>query len=181
VWWKSKRRFPPGYLFLWSWLLVPILLPTLISFVKPVFFYRYLVFTSVPILIIVVWGISLLKKELLYALATLLLLVYLKTDYLIFARYPRTMREELAAAFAASEPPSSEVPVFTYLPSFAEVYFYTGQRAPVKVVPLGLVQFSGKSLLDKYVAKGLVEIVEPDESQSYWEFDQGPTAQFHGN
>jgi uncharacterized membrane protein len=182
VWWKHKRRFPPGYLFLWSWLLVPILLPTLISLIyRPVFFYRYLVFTSVPILLITVWGLASLKKELLYVLAGLLLIFYLKTDYLIFSRAPRSMREELAAAFASPQPPSSEVPVFTYLPSFAEVYFYTGQQAPVKVVPLGLVQFSGRSLLDKYEKKGLVEIVEPDPTQSYWEFDQGPTTKFHAN
>ncbi|MBU0576330.1 hypothetical protein KJ654_01570, partial [Patescibacteria group bacterium] len=75
--------------------------------------------------------------------------------------------------------PSEEIPVFTYLPSFAEVYFYTGQRAPVKVVPIGLVQFSGRSLLDKYVEKGLVEIIEPSKGQAYWEFDQGPTSKFH--
>ena len=179
VWWKNKRRIPREYLFLWSWLIVPVLLPTLLSFYKPVFFYRYLVFTSVPILMIAAWGVIVLKKELLYVLAALLFIFYLKTDYLIFSNAPRSMREELRAAFNAETPPSGEVPVFTYLPSFAEVYFYTKQQAPVKVVPLGLVQFSGKSLLDKYEEKGLVEITEPTLGQSYWEFDQGPTSEFH--
>jgi uncharacterized membrane protein len=179
VWLKNKRQFPRGYIFLWSWLLVPILIPTLMSFLTPVFFYRYLVFTSVPIIIISAWGLSSIKKELLYVLGALLLVFYIRTDYRIFDRYPRSMREELADAFAAEQKPSEEAPVFTYLPSFAEVYFYTGQQAPVKVVPIGLVQFSGRSLLDKYEEKGLVEIIEPTEDQVYWEFEPGPKAKFH--
>jgi len=179
VWLKNKRQFPRPYLYLWSWLVIPVLIPTLMSFLTPVFFYRYLVFISVPIILITAWGFSTLKKELLYVLGALLLVFYVKTDYRIFARFPRSMREELGAAFASENAPSEEAPVFTYLPSFAEVYFYTGQRAPVKVSPLGLVQFSGKSLLDKHVEKGLVEIVDPAEDQTYWEFDQGPTSEFH--
>ena len=181
VWLKNKRQLPRPYLFLWSWLVVPVLIPTLMSFLTPVFFYRYLVFTSVPIILIIAWGISTLKKELLYALGALLLVFYIRTDYRIFNRFPRSMREELGAAFAGDQPPSEEAPVFTYLPSFAEVYYYTGQRAPVKVSPLGLVQFSGKSLLDKHVEKGLVEIIDPVEGQAYWEFDQGPTSKFYSN
>jgi uncharacterized membrane protein len=181
VWRSNKHRFPKAYLFLWSLLIVPVLLPTLISLYKPVFFYRYLVFTSVPILVITAWGVTALKKELLYVLAGVLLFFYLRTDYLIFAQFPRTMREELATAFASQQVPTETVPVFTYLPSFAEVYFYTGQKAPVKVVPVGLVQFSGRSLLDKYEEKGLVEIVEPTAGQSYWEFSPGPTSKFHQN
>lgn len=176
---KNKRQLPRPYLFLWSWLVVPILIPTLMSFITPVFFYRYLVFTSVPIILIVAWGLSTVKKELLYGLGALLLVFYIKTDYRIFDRYPRSMREELGAAFESQIAPSEAVPVFTYLPSFAEVYYYTHQQAPVKVVPLGLVQFSGKSLLDKYVEKGVVEIVEPSAEQTYWEFKQGPTSELH--
>ncbi|MBT3249434.1 MAG: hypothetical protein HN846_03075 [Candidatus Pacebacteria bacterium] len=181
VFFKSKRQLPRPYIFLWSWLVVPVLIPTLMSFLTPVFFYRYLVFTSVPIILITAWGLSALKKELLYALAALLLVFYVKTDYRIFDRFPRSMREELGAAFEAEQAPSEEAPIFTYLPSFAEVYYYTYQQAPVKVVPLGLVRFSGKSLLDKYVEKGLVEIVEPAEGQVYWELEKGPTSEFHGN
>jgi len=180
VWLKNKRQLPRPYIFLWSWLVVPVLIPTLMSLLTPVFFYRYLVFTSVPIILIIIWGLSTIgKKKVLYAFGTLLLIFYIRTDYRIFARFPRSMREELRAAFASENMPGDEAPVFTYLPSFAEVYYYTGQRAPVKVVPLGLVQFSGKSLLDKYEEKGLVEIIEPTQDQVYWEFDQGPTSEFH--
>ncbi len=179
VWLKNKRKFPKAYLYLWSWLVVPVLIPTLLSFLTPVFFYRYLVFTSVPIILIITWGLSSVRKEVLYALGALLLVFYIRTDYRIFARFPRSMREELGEAFSSENVPSEETPIYTYLPSFAEVYFYTEQRAPVKVSPLGLVQFSGKSLLDKHVEKGLVEIADPTEDQSYWELDQGPTSEFH--
>jgi len=179
VYLKNKRQLPRPYIFLWSWLVVPVLIPTLMSFLTPVFFYRYLVFTSVPIILIITWGLSAFKKEVLYALGALLLVFYVKTDYRIFDRFPRSMKEELGAAFEAEQVPSDEAPVFTYLPSFAEVYYYTHQRAPVKVMPLGLVQSSGKSLLDKYEEKDLVEITEPAEGQAYWEFDQGPTSEFH--
>jgi uncharacterized membrane protein len=177
--WLKEKKLPRPYVYLWSWLVIPVLIPTLMSFLTPVFFYRYLVFTSVPIILIIIWGLSSVKKELLYVLGAALLVFYVRTDYRIFARFPRSMREEMATAFESEVVPSEEAPVFTYLPSFAEVYYYTGQRAPVNVSPLGLVHFSGKSLLDKHVEKGLVKIIDPAEDQVYWEFDQGPTSEFH--
>ena len=176
---SKKKKLPRAYILLWSWLVIPVLIPTLLSLVTPVFFYRYLVFTSVPIILIIIWGLSSVRKQILYLLAGLLLVFYVRTDYRIFARFPRSMREEIGTAFESETPPGEDTPIFTYLPSFAEVYFYTHQQAPVRVAPVGLVQFSGKSLLDKHVEKGLVEIVNHGENQVYWEFDQGPTSEFH--
>jgi hypothetical protein len=185
VWLKNKAKLPKGYVLLWVWWLVPLAIPTLISFYKPVFFYRYLVFTSVPILLIIFWGLSVIKKELAYILGVVLMIFYLRTDYLIFAKFPRSFREEVQSVFNTQTPPGEQAPIYTYLPSFAEVEFYVnfsdgqkGDRAPVKVVPEGLVQFSGRSLLDKYEALGLVEIKEPTED-TYWELNQGPTSKLH--
>lgn len=178
VWFKNKRRVSKPYWLMWCWWLVPVLIPTLISLVMPVFFYRYLVFTSVPIIIIVVWGWSALGKKALYVLAVLLLVFYVRTDYRIAARFPRSMREEVAVAFATSTPPSGEVQIYTYLPAFAEVYHYAGDLVPVKVRPIGLVHFSGRSLLYHLRDKGRVEIVEPGEGEAYWEFEPGPESKF---
>lgn len=224
---QARHHLPEGYILLWFWWLIPVILPSLISLIKPVFFYRYLVFTSVPILLILLWGARAIKKELLYVVGALILLFYLKTDWLIFNDYPHSMREEMAAVFivdgsdgdgsngdssndkdtsdanenspenlpenSPKNSPSAEQPIYTYLPSFAEVYFYVqveapaegndlgrgelGTAVPVKVIPEGLVQFSGRSLLDKYVEKGLVEIKNPDADESYWHFEPGPKSE----
>ncbi len=186
---KQGCRLPEGYILLWFWWLVPVILPSLISFIKPVFFYRYLVFTSVPIIFILLWGAQVVKKELIYLVGGLLLVAYLRTDWAIFNDYPHSMREEVATVFASQTPPNEERAVYTYLPSFAEVYFYVqtqapmksgqiGTSLPVKVIPEGLVQFSGRSLLDKYIELGLVEIKSPAEDETHWLLEPGPKSQF---
>jgi hypothetical protein len=109
-----------------------------------------------------------------------MVLLSTSTDRLILTRAPYGFRQELAEkVFNAPVPPSEDVKIYTYLPSFAEVYYYADERVPVVVVPEGLVQFSGQSLLDKYVELGLVTIENPPTDKAYWEIGPEKTSKFH--
>ena len=65
----------------------------------------------------------------------------------------------------------------TVLPSFAEVLYYKNRnnlQNELVVLPEGLVQFSGKSLLDAYAAKGIVRIDDYPNGR-YYELRPGPS------
>lgn len=218
-------------IFLFTWLLIPTLIPTLISLKLPIFFYRYLIFSSIPIIFLLVKSLSELSTKIAYTaknsitlcvkafgvfqawilgnmpgvknekarwlrsleaenvwfvnrrvveifilllLTTPIIWIYLKTDLKIFQKYPQTFRQEKARL---QEKLSSTKTLYTVLPSFAEVTYYFGQNYQIRVLPQGLVQFSGKSLLDAYVAKGKTKITQP-LSDSYFLLKPGPQS-FH--
>jgi hypothetical protein len=68
---------------------------------------------------------------------------------------------------------SSDI-IFTFLPSFAEVAYYNKGQLKIIVSKTGLVQFSGKSLLDIFVSQNRAEIGD-SPSQRYWQVEPGPT------
>jgi len=76
------------------------------------------------------------------------------------------MREATAELYQTKV--EGDAPVYTVLPSFAEVMYYTSPHDQVVVLPEGLVQFSGKSLLDAYVRLGYTTIEEAPTDSSYW-------------
>lgn len=84
------------------------------------------------------------------------------------------MREEVAKLYETKIP--GDGPVYTVLPSFAEVTYYVGDKDEIKVLPEGLIQFSGKSLLDAYVRLGKTEIVEA--VPPYWLLEPGPKSTY---
>lgn len=158
------------YLFLLTWLIVPTLLPTLISIVFfPVFFYRYLIFSSLPILLLAVDAVSNINRKVAFAFLSSIALLYTIQDYGIFSKSPYSVREERVKVLEMVEPDST---IYTVLPSFAEVMYYLADDYDVKVSPEGLIQFSGKSLLDAYVRLGYTEIIEP--TGNYWIIKPGP-------
>ena len=173
----GKKHWPKGYIFLWMWLLVPVVLPSLISLYRPVFFYRYLIFSTIPILLISLWGLYALRDSLAFGAGAFVLALYLSINVLSFGRYPHTMREELDNIF--EETPTQDFKLVTVLPSFAEVMYYNQGRKIVQVLPLGLVQFSGKSLLDAFVRQGKIEVKDAGEDETYWLIEPGPTSTFH--
>lgn len=166
-----KMDFPKHYRFLVTWLITPTLIPTILSLlVAPIFFYRYLIFSAIPILILTIQACQRLPKKVLLTLVAIILVAELYVDYHIFAQYPRSMREEIELLYQIKQPGSD--PVYTVLPSFAEVVYYIGNKDQVKVLPVGIIQFSGKSLLDAYVRLGKTEIVQPEVP--YWLLEPGP-------
>ena len=165
------KTYPRGYVMLWLWLVVPVVIPTLLSVYRPVFFYRYLIFSAIPILALCVWGVEAMGRKAAYGLLMVLAGIYVSINILSFMRYPYSMREELEAKTGK---------LVTVLPSFVEVKYYSRGRE-VQVLPLGIVEFSGKSLLDAFVAKGEVKIQEPEANESYWLIEPGPKSQFYEN
>lgn len=171
------KRFPKAYVYLWIWLVVPVVIPSVISVVfRPIFFYRYLIFCSIPIVMIVVWGLASVRTSVACGGGAFLLAFYLSISALNFAQFPYSMREEIDKVFA--DPRKKELLV-TVLPSFAEVMYYDHGRLSVQVLSEGIVQFSGKALLDELVQLGRVTIAAPDPKISYWFIQPGPYSDYH--
>lgn len=159
---RKKLKF---YSYLWFWFIIPALLPTLVSLYTPVFFYRYLTFSIIPIVFISLWAFKLIKKEFVYLVVAMLAFMFIKTDFEIWNYSPYSMREEMAKI--RQDSPTDDYVIMTYLPAFAEVEYYNAQEHPLWVSPEGLVHFSGQALLDAYVEKGMATIGEP-EGVNYW-------------
>lgn len=165
-----KGKLTRPYLFLLTWLIIPTLLPTLISiFFFPVFFYRYLIFSSLPILLLCVDAVSHVNRKVATIFLASIMILYLAQDYTIFKKSPYSIREERLKVLEIVEPGTT---LYTVLPSFAEVMYYLDDDYQVLVSPEGLIQFSGKSLLDAYVRLGYTDIVEPEGE--YWIIKPGP-------
>ena len=80
------------------------------------------------------------------------------------------MREAFALIDKDSYPADT---IFTFLPSFAEVAYYNKDQLKIIVSEEGLVQFSGKSLLDALVQQGRAEIGKPPSGR-FWLVEPGP-------
>ena len=176
VWWRY-RLWPRAYVYLWIWLVVPVFIPTIMSLAyKPVFFYRYLIFCSMPMLLIVVWGLASVRKSVACGVTAFLLAFYLSINGLNFARFPHSTREEMHSVLADTRQAKMLV---TLLPSFAEVMFYNRGQFPVLVLEEGIVQSSGKALLDAYVRMNLVVVGKVPKDQFYWFIKPGPVSEYH--
>lgn len=162
-----KKNLTREHAFLLAWLLVPTLLPTILSFLLfPFFFYRYLIFSAIPLLILFVYFLKEFPRAFLILGVVLVLYLQLRVDWAIFNQHPRSMREATRELYQIKAP--GDGPVYTVLPAFAEVMYYTAPYDRIIVTPEGLVQFSGKSLLDAYVRLGYTTIEEPPADSSYW-------------
>jgi hypothetical protein len=114
----------------------------------------------------------------LFLLMSLLFLgIYLYTDWIsITTRNNQLFRPVLQDIQKKAKPGDT---IYTVLPSFAEVVYYnmsSGSPLPVKVIPEGLAQASGKALLDTYVGKEYLELANPPQTGRYWLLEPGPKA-----
>jgi len=159
-----NRQFTLSHKFLLTWTIIPTLLPTLVSFVfMPVFFYRYLIFSAIPLLILAVNALHKAPKWLFFLLTIVIGYLQLAVDYKIFSQYPKSMRETVQELYQNKK---ESLPIYTVLPAFAEVAYYLPESYSVS--PEGLIHFSGKSLLDAYVRLGLTKIKEPPVDEPYY-------------
>lgn len=171
------RKWPKAYLYLWLWLLVPVVIPTVISVVfKPVFFYRYLIFSSMPMLLIVTWGLAAVRKSIAFGGVAFLLAFYVTINGLNFFRFPVSMREKLEKVFASNK--EAKMLVTELLP-FPEVMYYNRDRLPVRVTRERIRQDYGKALLDAYVRRQLVTVGEAPTDQSYWLMKLDSETEYH--
>jgi len=167
------KKFDKKYLFLLTWLIVPTLIPSLISLKMPVFFYRYLIFSIVPILFLTIDAFSFLKKQAYYGFVLVLVVGFGLITWLKFSESPRSMREAMLDWESQGE--KLDAPIYTVLPSFAETEYYLGLggKYEVNVLPEGLIQSSGKSLLDTYESKDWTQVKEAGEDEEHWLFEPG--------
>lgn len=179
-----RHKFEKPYLLIWIWATVPFILATLpglkIDGVKlpfrPIFFWRYLINASIPLALVMVHSSQKLKQPLFVAIVAVLVVLSATIDILSFGRYPYTFRQVYQEKVLPGIGKNDKL--VTVLPSFAEVFYYRsrfGLDNELLVLPEGIVTFSGKSLLDAYVAKGVVKIGEKPTGR-YFEMRPGPTA-----
>ncbi len=162
-----KHKFEKPYLLIWLWAFVPFVLATLPglqvgAFTFPfrsIFFWRYLIGASIPFSMIMVHSAQKFPRQISAVLIAVLLTLSVAINITNFTRSPYSFREEYRNNVAGKINKSDDI--VTILPSFAEVMYYrnrNGLENNLIVLDEGLVQFSGKSLLDAYVANGDVLI-----------------------
>ncbi|KKS04239.1 hypothetical protein A2W45_01820 [Candidatus Curtissbacteria bacterium RIFCSPHIGHO2_12_41_11] len=178
-----RHKFEKPYLLIWLWATVPFILASLPGLAidglklpfRPIFFWRYLIGAAVPLAIVMVHTSEKLPKYLFVISIAAIIALSIIIDALTFSRYPYTFRQAYQQKILPKI--SSQDKIVTVLPSFAEVAYYR-QRFGIKndliVLPEGLVQFSGKSLLDAYVENQIVTIDEAP-SGNYFELRPGPS------
>lgn len=178
-----RRRFEKPYVLIWLWAVVPFVLATLpglkvLDFklpFRPIFFWRYLIGASVPLSMVIVHSAQRLPFGLYKPAVGTVIFLSLAIDFLTFKSYPTTYKQVYESEVLGKIRPDDKI--VTVLPSFAEVLYYRNYfRLPneIIVLPEGLVQFSGKSLLDEYVASGVVKIGERPTGR-YFEMTPGPS------
>jgi len=178
-----KRHFEKPYILIWFWAIIPFILATLpglkidgLQFpFRPIFFWRYLIPASVPLAMVMIHASQRLPKYLFAISFATIIILSLVIDTLTFFKYPYTFRQVYAQDISPTIKPDDKL--VTVLPSFAEVLYYRNRfdlKNELIVLPEGLVQYSGKSLLDAYVANGMVKIDEAPAGR-YFELRPGPS------
>lgn len=172
-------------IFLALWLVIPFCAPLIVSLYRPIFFYRYFVFLTVPLMMAPLYFLASTKLDLRVKfpvqvlLPSVVLAIYLWTDVLMFMFHNDQLFKAVLRDVHGSVKKGQVI--YTALPSFAEVVYYNdhdGRPLPVRVLPTGLQQASGKALLDTYVRLGCLTLENPPEHGQYWLLEPGPTYWF---
>lgn len=178
-----QKSFEKPYILIWLWAIVPFFLATIPGLsifgvklpFRSIFFWRYLINAAVPLGLVIVHASQKLPKPLPYFSIALIIVMSLVVDFWGFSRWPNTFKQVYIETITPGIAPSDKL--VTILPSFAEVLYYKnyfGVKNDLIILPDGLVQFSGKSLLDAYSENGVVKIADYPEGD-YWELRPGPT------
>lgn len=178
-----RKKFEKPYLLIWIWAIIPFILASLPGLkiyedfrlpFRPIFFWRYLIGASVPLSMVIVHAAQRLNKKLYLGSIAALLVLSFAINLLTLARYPKTFKQVYSNEILPMINPQDKI--VTVLPSFAEVLYYRnyfGLQNEVIVLPDGLVQFSGKSLLDSYVQNDVVKIAQRPKGR-FFELTPGP-------
>ncbi len=188
---NSGPKFEKQYLLIWSWTIIPFILASLPGLrigeftlpYRPIFFWRYLIPASIPLTMVMVHTAQKFPKVLMMISVGVLIILSMAIDTNTFTRYPHSFKQ----VYEQDVLPEIEKgdAIVTVLPSFAEVLYYRNRNNlenDLIVLSEGLVQFSGKSLLDAYVENGVMTIEEAPD-RKYFEMrrgDSGPSVEVHG-
>lgn len=176
-----RHKFEKQYLLIWSWTIVPFILASLPGlrigeFVlpyRPIFFWRYLIPASIPLAMVMVHAAQKFPRVVMMVSIGFLVLLSVVIDFDTFSRYPHSFKQVYENDVLGKI--ENEDEIVTVLPSFAEVLYYRNRNDldnNFVVLDEGLVQFSGKSLLDANVENGVVEIRDPGINR-YFEMRRG--------
>lgn len=177
-----QKTFERSYILIWLWAVVPFALATLPGLTidgfklpfRPIFFWRYLIPAAVPLSMVIVHASQKLPRLLFTSSIGAIIILSIMIDYLTLAGYPYNFKQVYSEKIIPTISPRDKI--VTVLPSFAEVLYYRNRNKlnnEIIVLPVGLVQFSGKSLLDSYVTNGVVKIGEAPKN-SFYELAPGP-------
>ena len=178
-----RHKFEKPYLLTWLWAVVPFILATLPGLTidgiklpfRPIFFWRYLIGSSVPLSMVMIHTAQKFPKYLMWASVGSLIVLSFAVDVTTIQRYPYGFKQVYEEKILGDVKPDDTL--ITVLPSFAEVLYYRnrfGLKNELVVLSEGLVQFSGKSLLDAYETKGTVKIDDYPKGR-YYELRPGPS------
>lgn len=184
-----KKRFEKPYLMVWLWAIVPFALASLPGLsvgglklpFRPIFFWRYLIGASVPLSMAIVLASQNLPRQAFKVAIAAVIILSVLIDGFTFASQPRGFREEYQDKVIGKI--ASHDTIVTVLPSFAEVAYYRDRynlTNKLVVLPEGLVQSSGKSLLDTYVLNGSVTLSGKIGTKAYL-MTPGPTVEIKSN
>jgi len=162
-----RHKFERPYLLIWLWAIIPFILATLpglqvagIKFpFRSIFFWRYLIGSSIPLSMVIVHSAQKFPRLIMGLIIFFILTLSIWIDVINFSRSPYTFREEYQGQVLPKLDSGDDI--VTVLPSFAEVLYYRNRNKlsnDLIILDEGLVQFSGKSLLDAYVENGTVKI-----------------------
>ncbi len=164
---NSGPRFEKPYLLIWLWAIIPFILATLPGLqiggfkfpFRSIFFWRYLIGSSIPLSMVIVHAAQKFPRQVAVAVVGGVLVLSAWIDVINFSMSPYSFREEYQSKVLGSI--DNDDDIVTILPSFAEVLYYKNRNNlgnNLVVLDEGLVQFSGKSLLDAYAKNGTVKI-----------------------
>lgn len=184
-----RRKFEKPYLLIWLWAIVPFILASLPGLkifdfklpLRPIFFWRYLIGAAVPLSMVMVHAAQRFDPRLYKLSIAIIVGLSLLINFSTFTNYPPTFKQIYQQEIIPDIKPGDRI--VTVLPSFAEVLYYRnyfGLKNEVIVLPDGLVQFSGKSLLDAYVKNGVITIAERPQGK-YFELTPGPALEIITN
>ena len=176
-----KPHFEKPYLLIWVWAIVPFVLASLPGLkiaevslpFRPIFFWRYLINASVPLVMVMVHTSQKLNKMVFALIISTIVVLSAAIDVLNLGRYPYTFRQVYQQKVLPEINDGDKL--VTVLPSFAEVLYYRNRFSlenELVVLPEGIVTFSGKSLLDAYVENGVVKISDKIDGR-YFEMTPG--------
>ena len=173
-----KKRFEKPYILFWLWAVVPFILASLPGFrinenfalpFRPIFFWRYLIGASVPLALLIVHGAGTFRKLYFKLSIGIIVMLSIGVDLITWNKFPPTFRQVYETQVIGSIESSDKI--VTVLASFAEVLYYRnyfGLKNDIIVLPQGLVQSSGKSLLDTYSENGVVTVGNAPEGEKYF-------------
>lgn len=141
LFWKAARKISKEKIFVFNWLLTPILVFWLVSFIIPMFQPFRLLFTIVPFYLLLAVGVCEMKENLHRLLAAGLVMLVSFVGLGIYYGNTRFQREDWRGAvrYVESQDPNKSVAIFEFSAPFAPYEWYSIGKIKTSGILPGLV------------------------------------------